>query len=347
MKNNKSTSNFKNSFYKDIDQLNMAPLWEVLSNLVTPCPKTNAIPHIWKWSDVKKHVLTAGEIISAEEAERRVLVLENPGMKGDSKITDTLYAGLQLILPGEVAPSHRHTQSALRFIMDGNGAYTTVDGEKTTMFPGDFIITPSWTWHDHGNESNKPMIWLDGLDIPIIRQFTSSFAEKLEQDKQIIKKPEGDSLARYGSGLLPVKSINSNKTVSPVFSYPFIRTREALEKMKNSDKLDECHGIRLKYTNPLNGGHAIPTMATFMQLLPKSFVGEKYRSTDGTIYCVVEGSGKTSIGQENFRWSKGDIFVVPGWTMVKHNTNEEAVLFSFSDRPIQEMLGLFREEIIN
>ena len=156
-------------------------------------------------------------------------------MKGESKITDSLYAGLQLILPGEVAPSHRHTQSALRFVMHGDGAYTSVDGEKTTMHPGDFVITPSWTWHDHGNESDKPMIWLDGLDIPIVKQLGSSFSEKLKQKKQTISKPEGDSLARYGSGLLPINSESLNKT-SPIFSYPYIRTREALEKMKNTKK---------------------------------------------------------------------------------------------------------------
>ena len=345
MKNKNSKSNFKNNFYKNIDQLHLAPLWDVLSNLVTDFPQTKAVPHLWQWEKVKEHVLTAGEVITAEEAERRVLVLENPGMKGESKITDTLYAGLQLILPGEIAPSHRHTQSALRFVIEGKGAYTTVDGEKTTMLPGDFIITPSWTWHDHGNESSDPMIWLDGLDIPIINQFTSSFAEKLGQKRQVLQKPEGDSLARYGSGLLPVNNTISSEKVSPVFSYPFSRTREALEKIKNNDKWDKSHGIRLKYTNPLNGGHAIPTMATFMQLLPKTFEGKYSRSTDGTIYCVVEGSGKTIIGTEKYSWNKGDIFVVPGWEKFKHSTKEEAVLFSFSDRPVQEMLGLYREEI--
>ena len=346
MENNNTTNNFKNNFYNDIKQLHLAPLWEVLSNLVTTSPKTKAVPHLWKWENIKKHVLISGEVISAEEAERRVLILENPGMKGESKITDTLYAGLQLILPGEIAPSHRHTQSALRFIIDGNGAYTTVDGEKTTMLPGDFIITPSWTWHDHGNESDEPMIWLDGLDIPIIQQFTSSFTERLGQKTQIINKPEGDSLARFGSGLLPVNNISLNNKVSPVFSYPYSRTREALEKMKNRDKWDESHGIRSKYTNPLNGGHAIPTMATFMQLLPKSFSGKYSRSTDGTIYCVIEGFGETVIGEEKYNWGKGDVFVVPGWFKFKHNTQEEAVLFSYSDRPVQEMLGLFREEVM-
>jgi gentisate 1,2-dioxygenase len=335
----------KNNFYKDISKLNMAPLWAVLSKLVTPEPNTRAKAHIWYWKDTKNHVLDSGSIISAEEAERRVLILENPNMIGESRITDTLYAGLQLILPGEIAPSHRHTQSALRFVMHGNGAYTAVDGEKTIMHPGDFIITPSWTWHDHGNESEEPMIWLDGLDIPMVNHFSASFAEKLDESTQEIKRLEGDSLARYGSGLLPVDHKLFENKASPVFSYPYERTKDALDKMKRSDEWDKCHGLKLKYVNPSNGGHAIPTMATFMQLIPKSFSGSSYRSTDGTIYSVVEGSGETSIDGQIFNWSKGDIFVVPPWAKITHKTQEESVLFSFSDRPVQEMLGLFREKI--
>ena len=314
----------KNNFYKEINNLSMAPLWDVLADLVTPVPNTRTKAHIWYWNEIKNHVLDAGSIISAKEAERRVLILENPNMKGESRITDTLYAGLQLILPGEVAPSHRHTQSALRFVIYGDGAYTAVEGEKTIMHPGDFVITPSWTWHDHGNESNEPMIWLDGLDIPMINHFSASFAEKLNVESQNLSKPEGDS---------------------PVFSYPYDRTRDALEKMKKAKEWDACHGLKLKYINPENGGHAIPTMATFMQLLPKSFLGNYYRSTDGTVYCVVEGSGATTIEEKKYNWSKGDIFVVPPWAKTKHKTKEESVLFSFSDRPIQEMLGLFREKL--
>ena len=335
----------KNDFYKNISELNMAPLWEVLAKLVTPEPNTRTHSHIWYWKDTKNRVLDSGSIITAEQAERRVLILENPDMRGESKITDTLYAGLRLILPGEVAPSHRHTQSALRFVMHGNGAYTAVDGEKTIMRPGDFIITPSWTWHDHGNESNEPMIWLDGLDIPMVNHFSASFAEKLNEDTQELKRPEGDSLARYGAGLLPVDHKLFDNLASPVFSYPYDRTKEALDKMKESKEWDKCHGLRLKYVNPSNGGHAIPTMATFMQLIPKSFSGNSYRSTDGTIYTVVEGQGKTTINDQEYLWNKGDIFVVPPWAKIKHETIDESVLFSFSDRPVQELLGLFREKI--
>ena len=140
--------------------------------------------------------MQAGGLITAKEAERRVLILENPGLHGQTSITHSLFAGLQLIMPGEVAPAHRHSQSALRFIIEGHGAYTAVEGERTMMEPGDFVITPSWTWHDHGNDTDQPMVWLDGLDIPIVRLFDASFAEPANADSQTVTRPEGDSLAR-------------------------------------------------------------------------------------------------------------------------------------------------------
>src|SRR6185312_17321400 len=153
----------RESFYREIAPANLAPLWEVLHSLVTPEPVSPVQPVLWRYDEVRPHVERAGNLITAAEAERRVLVLENPGLKGQSSITHSLYAGLQLILPGEVARAHRHAASALRFILEGHGAYTAVDGERTYMQPGDFVITPSWTFHDHGNTTDTPMVWLDGL----------------------------------------------------------------------------------------------------------------------------------------------------------------------------------------
>jgi len=166
------------AYYDRIGAQNMTPLWEVLHALVPTQPQSHAQAAIWRYAELREQVLEAGRLISAEEAERRVLILENPGLQGQSCITQSLYAGLQLILPGEVAPAHRHTQSALRLVLDGEGAYTAVDGERTTMHRGDFIITPSWTWHDHGNLGDQPVVWLDGLDIPVVRFLDAGFAEK-------------------------------------------------------------------------------------------------------------------------------------------------------------------------
>ncbi len=174
-------------------------------------------------------MMEAGPLITAKEAERRVLVLENPGLRGQSKITTDLYAGVQLVLPGEVAPAHRHTQTALRFVLEGRGAHTVVGGEKTLMNVGDFVITPPMTWHDHGNESDAPMFWLDGLDIPLVQFLDASFAEHHDGDEQPINRPLGDSHARYGANMLPFTS-RKGTGYSPIFNYPYERTREALER---------------------------------------------------------------------------------------------------------------------
>ena len=333
----------RKAYYQRIAPYNMTPLWEVLHGLITPEPRSQCQPALWCYNDIRQSILEAGELITAKEAERRVLVLENPGMPGESKITTSLYAGLQLIMPGEVAPAHRHTQSALRFVVEGNGAYTSVDGEKTLMHEGDFVITPSWTWHDHGNESEQPMIWLDGLDIPITQTLDVSFVEGHNEDTQPLHKPLGDALARYGSGLLPIDHPTYAST-SPVFNYPYERTREALEQMRKAEEWDSHHGLKLKYVNPVTGDYAIATMATFMQLLPKNFQTAPYRSTDATVYSVVEGSGKTVIGETTFEWGKRDTFVIPSWYQHYHKASYDAVLFSFSDRPVQQKLGLWREQ---
>ena len=145
-------------YYERIGTGHMTPLWEVLGALVPPQPRSPAVANLWRYADLRAQVMEAGQLITAEEAERRVLILENPSLRGQSCITQSLYAGLQLIMPGEVAPAHRHTQSALRLVLDGEGAYTAVDGERTTMRRGDFIITPAWTWHDHGNLGDQPVV---------------------------------------------------------------------------------------------------------------------------------------------------------------------------------------------
>ena len=191
------------AFYDKISQRDMTPLWEVLRNLVTKEPVTAAVPAIWHFNDVKPLVEEAGALLTAQEAERRVLVLENPALRGQSRITNTLYAGLQLILPGEIAGAHRHTASAIRLILDGEGAYTQVDGEKTVMKYGDFVATPNWTAHDHGNESAVPMIWLDVLDVPTVNFFETAFSEHLDDAVQNTARVDNDSLWRFGSGVLP------------------------------------------------------------------------------------------------------------------------------------------------
>jgi gentisate 1,2-dioxygenase len=338
----------RRAFYARIGEKNLTPLWLSLAELVTPEPRSACRPASWRFADIRAAMMEAGGLITAKEAERRVLVLENPGLRGQSKITTDLYAGVQLVLPGEVAPAHRHTQSALRFVLEGSGAYTAVNGERTIMHEGDFIITPPMAWHDHGNPSDEPIFWLDGLDIPVVQFLDASFAEHLDVDEQPIHRPVGDSDARYGANLLPVDHKPGGGS-SPVFNYPYERTRDALERMRRADEWDPCHGLKMRYTNPITGNHAMATIGTFIQLLPKGFHTAAYRSTDATVFVPIEGRGRSVIATrsgEDFvvEWDKRDLFVVPSWHRVRHEASEDSVLFSFSDRPIQEVLYLFRED---
>src|SRR5581483_1301462 len=328
----------REAYYRQIAAKNMTPLWESLAALVPERPQPACVPAIWRYDEVRPWLMQSGSLISAAEAVRRVLILENPGLSGSSAITQSLYAGLQLILPGEVAPSHRHTQSALRLVVEGSGAYTAVEGERATMHPGDFIITPSWTWHDHGNDASGPVVWLDGLDIPLVRFFDCGFAENYPQASQPIARPEGDALARYGNNLLPLDYAPRSLT-SPVFAYPYARTRESLAQLAAAGAPHAAHSYKMQFINPATGGYAMPTMAAFVQLLPAGFSGAGYRCTDATVFHVIEGKGHARIGERDFAFSPRDTFVVPAWASCALRAEEECVLFSFSDRPVQRALG--------
>lgn len=334
----------REALYGQLDAVSTSPLWAVMSKLVTPEPQSRCVPARWDYARMRTLLLEAGGLITAKEAERRVLILENPGIRGVSQITQSLYAGLQLILPGEIAPSHRHAAAALRFILEGEGGYTAVDGERISMRPGDFILTPSWTFHDHGNTGDTPVIWLDGLDVPIVNLFDASFAQSYPGgETQAVTRVEGDASFRYGMNLVPAE-FRPEGAASPVFHYCYARAREALAQLTENGAHDAWHGVKLQYINPVTGGYPMPTMAGFIQQLPAGFRGRASRSTDAAVYCVKEGYGTSTIGGVAIDWQPGDVFVVPSWNPVSHHAREEAVLFSFSDRPAQKALGLWREE---
>lgn len=333
----------RQAFYQRIGLHNMTPLWEVLGALVPKAPNSPLQAALWRYADVREHVMEAGRLITAAEAERRVLIMENPALRGNSSITQSLYAGLQLIMPGEVAPAHRHAQSALRLVLDGEGAYTAVDGERTTMRRGDFIITPSWTWHDHGNQGNEPVVWLDGLDIPTVRFFDAGFAEHGAAAQQEATRPEGDALARYGNNMLPVDFVQTAMQPTKVFVYPFARTRESLLGISGGP-IDAHLGHKLRYVNPATGASPMPTIGAFAQRLPAGFETLPYRCTDSTVYVCLEGGGSADIGGVHYDFAPNDVFVVPSWHALRLRAASDTILFSFSDRPIQQVLGLWREE---
>ena len=332
----------RKAYYDRIGIDNMTPLWEVMSSLVPHLPKSPAVPYLWKYADVRDRVMESGRLISAAEAERRVLILENPALRGQSCITQSLYAGLQLIMPGEVAPAHRHSQSALRLVLDGEGAYTAVDGERTTMRRGDFIITPAWTWHDHGNLGSQPVVWLDGLDIPIVRFLDAGFAEKSNSAHQVVVRAEGDALARYGANMVPVDFYQLPAEPTKVFVYPWERTLASLQTIAAGSP-DAHFAYKQRYVNPATGCSPMPTMAAFCQLIPAGFKTQPYRCTDGTVYVCLSGGADVSVQGKTVRMDENDVLVVPSWHSHEFRAGPETVLFSYSDRPVQQALGLWRE----
>jgi len=329
-------------FYTRAASQNLTPLWRVLGGLVTDVPRSSAVPAHWRYTDVRPYLAEACDLISTAEAERRVLVLENPGLPGQSRITPSLFAGFQIILPGEVAPAHRHVASALRFIVEGSGAYTAVAGERTTMESGDFVITPSWTWHDHGNPSDAPMVWLDGLDMHIVNLHSASFREHWDGAVHPVVREEGSAFVETGYNLRPVDFETKSQT-SPIFNYPYRQSRDALHRLSRVRDPNRWHGFKMNYINPVTGGAAMPTLTTAIRLLPKDLKTEAYRSTAGTVFSVVEGTGSVTVGDQSFDFEPRDLFVVPSWHRMTLTADTDVVLFSYSDRIVQEKLDLFRE----
>lgn len=332
------------SYYDRLTARHVLPLWVDTKNFVPWEPAPPYDPALWKYDELRALLMEAGGIVTPEEASRRVLVLQNPALDGFQGTTRSLYACLQLILPGETAPEHRHTQSALRLILEGKGAYTTVDSERIPMAPGDFIITPSWAWHGHAHDGSEPMIWLDGLDNGLMAQLDTTFFEPGRPDgiANVPARADGDNRARWGGNMRPFAPPAGGAT-SPLVRYPYAEARDALTRLQQSGETDACHGYRMEYVNPQTGGAAMPTITTSLTMLPKGFDGATYRATEGTVFAVVEGRGRTVIGDDAFEWGPRDVFVVPSWMSHRHIADDEAVLFAFSDRVVQQKLGVWRE----
>lgn len=332
--------------YDEMAPAGLTPLWEVLHALVLPEPHSPAKVHRWSYAEARNYLMRAGDLITAEQAERRVLILENPGLAGLSAVVPSLYAGLQLILPGEIAPCHRHSQCALRFVMEGSGAYTTVDGEKAIMRPFDLVLTPSMQWHDHANPSNAPMIWLDGLDIPTVRLFDASFSERLSGKVHPETAPAGDTLSRYGHNMRPMRGSAADRRPSgqPLFHYPYASWRPALAALANAAEIDPHLGHALEFINPADGGPVMPTISAHVRLIPSGFATRARRSSEGMVVVVVEGRGTATIDGHDLALSPRDVVAVPSWNTLSFAANDDLVLFAFSDKASQQALKLYREE---
>jgi gentisate 1,2-dioxygenase len=332
------------SFKQDLAPLNLMPLWGRTNRLV---PGSACVPAIWSYAQTRPLLDQACGLITKKQADRRALVMENPALRGTSYISNALFAGLQIILLSEVAASHRHTPNALRFVVEGEGAYTSVDGIKIDMRPGDFVVTPAWAWHDHGNLGHRPVVWMDGLDTPFVELFGAHFRENYPQDIYPVHASANNSVSSYGYNLLPTHQ-HPSKTegFTPLLVYTFDRTREALSRLAGSDTFapDPVHGYKLRYAHPVHGGYPFTTMAAFMQWLPAPFSGQAYRSTENTIFNVAEGACRVSFGGATHHLNTHDVMVIPPWETYAFEADQTCLLFSFSDRAAQQALGFWREE---
>ena len=306
------------AFYRELEQKELGALWNVANDIEPWFPQPKSVPMLWKWRDVQPMVRKAAELVSAEKAARRVVMLVNPGRKEWSAAVGLLYTGVQVMNPGEFTSAHRHQASALRFVMEGRGAYTVVDGERITLGARDFVLTPSGTWHDHGVEAGGTQcIWQDGLDIPLMNSLDANF---YEVHPKIVQTPA------------PLSRESWSRPYSPVFLYKWDDSYKSL----NED------GKVLEYKNPLTGGAVMPTMGARLELIKTS--SEVKRHTGSVVYQVAAGSGWTEVGDQRFEWEEKDIFCVPAWTRYRHGAHEQSVLFSFNDFPAMRALALYREE---
>lgn len=336
----------QDAFHQRIHANHIYGLWELASQM-TPHPQPKAIPHMWPAHLLRSIVDESGEAVPVGE-ERRAMQLFNPGLGGRWATTNTLIAAVQVLLPGEVARAHRHTPVAIRFIMEGSGAYTKVDGERVYMEPGDLVLTPSWSWHDHGNETDNVVVWLDGLDLPLIQSLDAMFFQFYEQ-RQVPDLRAADTSARlHGHASLNPTWVKERTPHSPLLLYRWTNTLEALASMRDQEG-SPYDGIALEYTHPQTGGSVLPTIACWVQLLRPGERLQAHRHTGSAVYYVVQGSGVTVIDGQAFSWSKGSVLALPPWALHEHanqSTSEDAILFSIQDTPVLERAALYYEEAL-
>jgi len=335
---------------KEIQELNellrprwVSGLWNVDHAERPSDPKTRVKPHLWKWHDIYDSLVQAKDKISVASGsvERRVIRLVNPGMAESEMTSHTILLSFQLIQPGEVAPAHRHTMSAFRFILQGHGAYTNVDGNKMVMQDGDLILTPGGCWHEHAHEGDENMVWIDGLDVPFVQAL-----QQISFDPYKGRLPVKEAIdpALFHGMTRPVGATTGE--TPQVLHYHWRDTYPALQKLARTTG-NPYDGAALEYVNPANGGPTLPTMSCRVQMLRPSEKTKSHRHTSTSIYHAFRGSGTTLINGEPFHWQKGDTFIVPLWSWHEHvnaSSSDDAILFSMHDEPILKAFGLYREE---
>ena len=335
------------AFGDDARRRALMPGWDfqsVQSNEPIPI----AMPYRWSWADVLRPMMVkAYDLVDPVKAERRNLIMSNPGLMR-AATTQTLIAAVQGVLPGEIAPAHRHTAGALRFMIEGRGSFTNVNGEPCSMDPASLILTPQWCWHDHANETGEPVIWLDVLDVPFIVAINQWFWEPFPHEIQPRSRPKGENLKRFGAGIVRPVGPRVHDGPSPLLVYPWDRTETALRELAELEASEG--GVTVEYNNPVTGGPVLPTIGCFAHMLRPGGVTRPQRTNASAILHVVRGRGITIVGDQKLEWETGDVLAIPHWTWVHHenrSATEPAFIFSSTDQPILEAFGIYRHETGN
>jgi len=312
-------------------------------------------PYAWPWSVIYSCLMESGEVVKLghidDAAKRRTVQLVNPALVSEKATSRTLQMSIQLVKPGERAECHRHSAAALRFVVEGDGTgFTNVEGEQMFMEPGDLVLTPNWTWHDHFNPGKNNIVWLDVLDSHLTNYLDSSFHENYgEGPAQPVMKPDGYCRQRLGA-IRPRTAAIDGQALP--YTYKWRDTLAALKEIAAAGQIDPYDGVLLEYAHPLTGGATMPTIGCWVQQLPPGATTKSHRHTSSTIYHVVQGEGVTTVGDkksagDDLTWGPKDCFFVPSWKwhQFKNTSKKEpAIIFSVTDRPILESLGLLREE---
>jgi gentisate 1,2-dioxygenase len=337
------------AFYRDLDRVDLAPLWTITEQLLTPHPRPKAIPWLWPARTYRPLAARAIELVGVERGgERRVLSLRNPGLGGLPYAAGTLWGAVQCLGPKESAPAHRHTPGAIRFVISGEGVFTTVNGDACDMRSGDLVLTPGWTWHDHSNTADAPMLWFDGLDLPMISALDGIFFEPHPELNQAVEGEHNRSEKRFGGqrNSYVAGSVTEalDPSPSPLLVYRWTDTDERLRNEATTSP--DAPSVALEYANPETGASVLPTLACGMR---RVFAGRHtlpVRRAGNRVYVVREGSGHSVIDGQRLDWETGDMFVVPSWSAAEHHATEQSDLFTLSDTPVLRALGVYREQAL-
>ncbi|MDO9414362.1 MAG: cupin domain-containing protein [Pseudolabrys sp.] len=338
------------AYYKDLERYEAAALWTVANKIEPWEPKSSSVPVLWRYEDLREPVLRSIDLVAPEKAGRRVIYLNNPGRQDVAAACGWLYSGLQVMKAGETASAHQHSASALRFIMEGKGAYTVVDGHKMTLGENDFVLTPNGSWHEHGVEaSGTACIWQDGLDIPLVNALEANFYAVHPDLKQQVNYAVDDSTHSWAAPGLQPSLHDWQKSYSPLLKYEWAPTYDALTKFAKATDGSPFDGVLMNYVNPQTGGPVMQTIGASMQMLRPGEKTRAHRHTGSFIYQCAKGQGYSIIGGKRFDWKQRDIFCVPAWAFHEHanaSNSEDACLFCFNDLPVMNALGLYREQAL-